>query len=61
VPRLGGETIDLIVQHFGNLQKIMRVTPAELAEVTAMGEGRARGVKENLARLAESSILDRYA
>lgn len=61
VPRLHDETIDLIVEHFGNLQKIMRVTPAELAEVTGMGESRARGVKENLARLAESSILDRYA
>ena len=37
------------------------VTPSELAEVTGMGESRARAVKENLARLAESSILDRYA
>ena len=61
VPRLGEDTIAQIVQHFGNLQKIMRVTPAELAEVTGMGESRARAVKENLARLAESSILDRYS
>lgn len=61
VPRLGAEMIETIVNHFGNLQKIMRVTPSELAEVTGMGESRARAVKENLARLAESSILDRYA
>ena len=61
VPRLGEDTISQIVEHFGNLQKIMRVTPVELAEVTGMGESRARGVKENLARLAESSILDRYS
>ena len=61
VPRLGDELIHTIVGQFGNLQKIMRVTPSELAEVTGMGESRARAVKENLARLAESSILDRYA
>jgi len=60
VPRLGADMIELIVEHFGNLQKIMRVTPAELADVTGIGESRARGIKENLARLAESSILDRY-
>jgi len=60
VPRLADDTIELIVGHFGNLQKIMRATPAELAEVTGVGESRARGIKENLARLAESSILDRY-
>ena len=60
VPRLGADMIERIVEHFGNLQKIMRVTPSELADVTGIGESRARGIKENLARLAESSILDRY-
>lgn len=60
VPRLGEELSDAIVAHLGNLQKILRVTPSELAEVTGMSETRARAVKENLSRLAESSILDRY-
>ena len=60
VPRLNQDTIELIVGHFGSLQKIMRATPAELAFATGIGESRARGIKESLARLAESSILDRY-
>lgn len=61
VPRLSNELIDRIVGQFGNLQKIMRATPEELAAVAQIGESRARAVKESLARLAESSILDRYA
>ncbi|MFN0029225.1 MAG: DNA integrity scanning diadenylate cyclase DisA [Acidimicrobiales bacterium] len=60
VSRLTDELCEAIVGHFGNLQKILRATPAELASVTGMTEARARGVKENLSRLAESSILDRY-
>lgn len=61
VPRLSDELTDRIVDQFGNLQKIMRATPAELAAVAGIGEARARAVKESLARLAESSILDRYS
>jgi diadenylate cyclase len=33
---------------------------ADLEEVEGVGGARARSVKEGLARLAESSILDRY-
>jgi diadenylate cyclase len=60
VPRLGQHDIEKVVHQFGSLQKIMRATPVELAAVTGMAENRARAVKENLARLAETSILDRY-
>jgi diadenylate cyclase len=61
VPRLSEALTDRIVDQFGNLQKIMRATPVELAAVAGIGEARARAVKESLARLAESSILDRYS
>jgi diadenylate cyclase len=61
VPRLSEALTDRIVDQFGNLQKIMRATPSELAAVAGIGEARARAVKESLARLAESSILDRYS
>ena len=61
VPRLSESLTDRIVDQFGNLQKIMRATPSELAAVAGIGEARARAVKESLARLAESSILDRYS
>ena len=53
--------IDAIVARFGNLQKIMRATIDDLEEVEGVGETRARAIKEGLARLAETSILDRYS
>ena len=38
----------------------MRASAAELTEVEGVGDVRARAIKEGLARLAESSILERY-
>jgi diadenylate cyclase len=32
----------------------------DLVEVEGVGESRARAIKDGLARLAESSILERY-
>jgi diadenylate cyclase len=61
VPRLPQAVIERIVERFGSLQKILRASVSELHEVKDVGEGRARAIKEALARLAESSILDRYA
>lgn len=61
VPRLPETIIEHIVEHFGNLAKIMRATIDDLDEVSGVGATRARAIKEGLARLAESSILDRYS
>ncbi len=61
VPRLPEPVIEGIVTRFGNLQKIMRATIDDLDDVAGVGETRARAIKEGLSRLAESSILDRYA
>jgi diadenylate cyclase len=61
IPRLPEAVIDAIVARFGNLQKIMRATIDDLEEVEGVGETRARAIKEGLARLAETSILDRYS
>jgi diadenylate cyclase len=61
VPRLPEPVIDHLVVRFGTLQKIMRATTDELVEVEGVGRERARAIKEGLARLAESSILDRYS
>jgi diadenylate cyclase len=60
VPRLPETVIDAIVEQMGSLQKIMRATIPDLVNVEGVGENRARAIKEGLARLAESSILDRY-
>ena len=61
IPRLPEPIIERIVARFGSLQKIMRATIDDLDDVSGVGETRARAIKEGLSRLAESSILDRYA
>jgi diadenylate cyclase len=60
VPRLPESVIEAIIDRFGSLQKIMRATIPDLVDVEGVGEMRAKSIKEGLARLAETSILDRY-
>ena len=61
IPRVPELVSDHVVERFANLQKIMRASAAELTEVEGVGDVRARAIKEGLARLAETSILERYA
>ncbi|MCU1454614.1 MAG: putative nucleic-acid-binding protein (contains the domain) [Acidimicrobiales bacterium] len=61
IPRLPDPVIENIVRRFGSLQKIMRATISDLDEVEGVGSTRAKAIKEGLSRLAETSILDRYA
>jgi diadenylate cyclase len=60
IPRLPEAVVDRIVGRFGNLQKVLRATIDDLDDVEGVGEARARLIKDGLARLAETSILDRY-
>lgn len=60
IPRLPSSVVERIVERFGNLQKVLRATVDDLEDVSGVGDLRARAIKEGLARLAESSILDRY-
>jgi diadenylate cyclase len=61
IPRLPETIIEHIVEHFGDLSRIMRATIRDLDEVEGVGETRAKAIKEGLQRLAEASILDRYS
>jgi diadenylate cyclase len=61
VPRLPRAVVDRIVEQFGGLQKLLSASAEDLLRVDGVGELRARSVRESLSRLAESSILDRYA
>jgi diadenylate cyclase len=61
LPRFPETVIDGIVEHFVGLQKIMRASVRDLEEVGGVGEARAKSVKDGLSRLAEATILDRYA
>jgi diadenylate cyclase len=60
LPELKPETISRLLEHFSGLHDILRATPGELASVTGLAEDQARLVKDGLAHLAESTILDRY-
>jgi diadenylate cyclase len=60
VPRLPRTVVDRLVEHFGSLQKLLAAGIDDLQAVEGVGETRARGVREGLSRLAESSILERY-
>jgi diadenylate cyclase len=60
IPRLPESAADHVVDRFDNLQKILRASETDLVQVEAIGDARARAIKDGLARLAESSILERY-
>jgi diadenylate cyclase len=60
IPRLPEATVGTIVARHGSLQKLLRATAAELEEIDGVSPVIARTVKDGLARLAESSILDSY-
>ncbi|MHB8682261.1 MAG: DNA integrity scanning diadenylate cyclase DisA [Acidimicrobiales bacterium] len=61
LPRFPDVLVDRIVGHFAGLQKIMRASVGDLEEVDGVGDARARSVKDGLARLAETTILERYS
>jgi len=61
IPRLPELVSEHVVERFADLAKIMRATAAELTGVEGVGDVRARAIKDGLTRLAESSILERYA
>ena len=60
VPRLPAAIVERLVDHFGDLQKLLAANLDDLMLVDGVGEQRARAVREGLSRLAESSILERY-
>ena len=60
IPRLPDSVIDHIVERFESLPKILRASVEDLDEVEGVGTSRARAIQEGLARLAETSVLDRY-
>ena len=60
IPRLPEAVIDHVVARFELLHKVLRASVPDLVEVEGVGEACARSIKDGLARLAESSILERY-
>lgn len=61
IQRLPETCVDAVIDGFGHLQKVMRASVADLVAIPEVGEDHARAIKDGLARLAETSILERYA
>jgi diadenylate cyclase len=61
IPRLPETIAEHVVERFGTLPKVMRASISDLVGVEGVGEARARAIKDGLSRVAETSILDRYA
>ena len=61
VPRLPDVITDRIVDHFGGLQRLLAASTEDLQQVEGVGEARARSVRDGVSRLAEASIIDRFA
>jgi len=59
LPHVSGEIVGRLVDHFGDLHRLMRAPAREIAEAAGIGDDQARSVKDGLVRFAESSILDR--
>jgi diadenylate cyclase len=49
-----------LIAHFGSLQNLLSASAEELRDVEGVGETRARAIRENLSRVAEASLLERY-
>ncbi|WP_255467130.1 MULTISPECIES: DNA integrity scanning diadenylate cyclase DisA [Aeromicrobium] len=60
IPRLPPTVVERLIMHFGTLQRLLGASLDDLQTVEGVGELRARGVRDGLSRLAESSILERY-
>jgi diadenylate cyclase len=61
VSRLPQPTAALIADHFGGLAKLQRATLDDLMAVEGVDQGTARSIRETLARVTESTILDQYS
>jgi diadenylate cyclase len=60
VPRLPEQIFEKLISHFGSLQNLLSASAEELRDVEGVGETRARAIRENLSRVAEASLLERY-
>ena len=61
IPRLPEDLAERLIEHCGSLEKLTRASVEDLTAIDGVSEHWARTVKDALARIAESSILDRYA
>ncbi len=60
VPRLPRLVAQKIVNHFGDLERLMVASDADLESVEGVGDARAKEIREGIRRLQEVDMVDRY-
>src|SRR6202167_2099289 len=60
IPRLPKLIVASVVHGFGGLDELLAASDAELEAVEAVGEIRAKDIREGLRRLQEINLVDRY-
>ncbi|WP_116112502.1 DNA integrity scanning diadenylate cyclase DisA [Austwickia chelonae] len=61
IPRLPKAVGERILEHFGGLQALLLADLTDFMAVEGVGETRAHSLREGLSRIAEASMLERYA
>ena len=61
VPRLSDTIVERLVSHFHRLQPLLSAGIDELQVVEGVGDTRARYIRDGLARIAETTMLERFA
>ncbi len=60
IPRLSDTIVERIVTHFHRLQPLLAAGLEELLAVEGVGDARARTIRDGLARIAETTMLERF-
>jgi len=60
LPRLSHDATESLVARYGTLARVLRATTPDLAECLHLETTKAQAIKDALARLTETSILDQY-
>lgn len=61
VHKLDDDSASRIADHFGGLRRLQRATVADLMAVDGVDDATATLIKDTLARVTESAILDQYS
>jgi diadenylate cyclase len=61
IPRLPAPVATELVEHFGDLQKLLSASVLDLRQVPGIDAAQATRVREGLSRLAESALVERYS
>ncbi|NDB19107.1 MAG: DNA integrity scanning protein DisA, partial [Actinobacteria bacterium] len=60
VPRIPETISDRLVTHFGTMKALLAASVDELQAVEGVGDTRANSLRDGLARIAETALVERF-